>query len=205
MICMEYSKDALEVLNLMQRKDFKNISKNEVINLASKLGELNPEVARDIIAQFPEVVTLLNNTVSEYKSVLEEIIRSDDSSTDTYYEINKKGIDSVEKSRSDFKDLTIKVLDDFSKATNDPNLTINDKIEILNNETKILKLIQEHDKEAFEEQKYYENKAYEKDSEKKQFNWKILGTASVAVISLVGVGVAALSGSDFKIKLPNKN
>ena len=87
---MEYSKDALEVLNLMQRKDFKNISKNEVINLASKLGELNPEVARDIIAQFPEVVTLLNNTVSEYKSVLEEIIRSDDSSTDTYYEINKK-------------------------------------------------------------------------------------------------------------------
>ena len=125
---MEYSKDALEVLNLMQRKDFKNISKNEVINLASKLGELNPEVARDIIAQFPEVVTLLNNTVSEYKSVLEEIIRSDDSSTDTYYEINKKGIDSVEKSRSDFKDLAIKVLDDFSKATNDPNLTINDKI-----------------------------------------------------------------------------
>lgn len=28
-ICMEYSKDALEVLNLMQRKDFKNISKND--------------------------------------------------------------------------------------------------------------------------------------------------------------------------------
>ena len=27
---MEYSKDALEVLNLMQRKDFKNISKNEL-------------------------------------------------------------------------------------------------------------------------------------------------------------------------------
>ena len=76
---------------------------------------------------------MLNNTVSEYKSVLEEIIRSDDSSTDTYYEINKKGIDSVEKSRSGFKALAIKVLDDFSKATNDPNLTINDKIEILNN------------------------------------------------------------------------
>lgn len=63
MIRMEYSKDALEVLNLMQRKDFKNISKNEVINLASKLGELNPEVARDIIAQFPKVVTLLNNII----------------------------------------------------------------------------------------------------------------------------------------------
>ena len=34
-----------------------------MINLASKLGELNPEVARDIIAQFPKVVTLLNNII----------------------------------------------------------------------------------------------------------------------------------------------
>lgn len=48
-------------------------------------------------------------------------------------------------------------------------------------------------------------KLMKKTLKKKQFNWKILGTASVAVISLVGVGVAALSGSDFKIKLPNKN
>lgn len=44
-----------------------------------------------------------------------------------------------------------------------------------------------------------------KDSEKRAFNWKALGTAASAVaIALVGVGAAALGGN-FDFKLPKKS
>lgn len=66
-------------------------------------------------------------------------------------------------------------------------------------------MLKRNKEKPFEEHKYYENKASEKDSENKQFNWKMLGVASVAVASLVGVGVAALSGGEFKLKLPSKD
>lgn len=51
---MEYTPMEKSVLFLMQRADFKNISKSDVISFASKLGELRPEVAKEVLAQFPE-------------------------------------------------------------------------------------------------------------------------------------------------------
>lgn len=52
---MEYPAEAQKILDILNRTDFKNIKKSEVISLVSKLNDLNPDVAREIIAQFPEV------------------------------------------------------------------------------------------------------------------------------------------------------
>lgn len=202
---MEYPKEAQEVLKIMKRTDFKNISKNEVISLASKLGELNPEVAKDIVAQFPEAVGMMNNAFSEYKEILEDIVKSDDESTNNYYKINEKGLDGAEKARADFKELASKVLDDYSKMVHDPDIGIDERLDILKREIEILALIDKHDNEVFNEKKHYENKAFEKDTEKKQFNWKTLGVASAVIITVVGAGIAAYTGGDFKIQLPNKD
>lgn len=49
---MEYTPVEQDVLDLMKRTDFKNISKGEIISFASKLGELRPEVAKEFLAQF---------------------------------------------------------------------------------------------------------------------------------------------------------
>lgn len=150
---MEYPKEAQEVLKIMKRTDFKNISKNEVISLASKLGELNPEVAKDIVAQFPEAVGMMNNAFSEYKEILEDIVKSDDESTNNYYKINEKGLDGAEKARADFKELASKVLDDYSKMVHDPDIGIDERLDILKREIEILALIDKHDNEVFNEKK----------------------------------------------------
>ena len=53
---MEYTPMEKDVLAMMQRTDFKNLSKGDVISFASKIGELRPEVAKEVLAQFPEFV-----------------------------------------------------------------------------------------------------------------------------------------------------
>lgn len=50
---MEYTPTEKEVLFLMKRTNFKNISKGDVISFTSKIGELRTEVAKEVIAQFP--------------------------------------------------------------------------------------------------------------------------------------------------------
>ena len=49
---MEYTPMEKDVLAMMQRTDFKNmnISKGDVISFASKIGELRPEVAKEVLA-----------------------------------------------------------------------------------------------------------------------------------------------------------
>ena len=63
---MEYPAEAQKILDILNRTDFKNIKKSEVISLVSKLNDLNPDVAREIIAQFPEVAEMLKVAISEY-------------------------------------------------------------------------------------------------------------------------------------------
>lgn len=75
---MEYTNKEKQILSLMERTDFRNLSKNEVLSYASKLNELRPEVAQQVIAQFPEVAKLIQSTMTEFKDILEKIIASDD-------------------------------------------------------------------------------------------------------------------------------
>ena len=52
---MEYTNNEKHVLSLMDRTDFKNLSKIDILSYASKLNELRPEVAQQVLAQFPEL------------------------------------------------------------------------------------------------------------------------------------------------------
>ena len=64
---MEYTPMEKDVLAMMQRTDFKNISKGDVISFASKIGELRPEVAKEVLAQFPEFVGLSHHILEKSK------------------------------------------------------------------------------------------------------------------------------------------
>lgn len=59
---MEYTSSEKQILSLMERTDFRNLSKNDVLSYASKLNELRPEVAQQVIAQFPELAKLIQST-----------------------------------------------------------------------------------------------------------------------------------------------
>ena len=112
---MEYTNNEKHVLSLMDRTDFKNLSKIDILSYASKLNELRPEVAQQVLAQFPELAKLIQATMVEYQGILEKIVASDDESTKQVYAILNKEIDAASESRREFIEYADKVRADLSK------------------------------------------------------------------------------------------
>lgn len=201
---MEYTPTEKDVLAMMQRTDFKNISKGDVISFASKLAELRPEVAKEVLAQFPEFVGLMKSTLTEYRGMLDTIVSSDDASIKEYYGVVNKEMDQAADSRKQFYDFVKQVQADYSKLLDNPNLSPEMMIEILNREAELVKMANEKDTEIRQQEKEIENNANKKDSEKRGFNWKLVEGISFALITVVGVSAGVLGGK-FDLKLPPKN
>ena len=106
---MEYTPMEKDVLAMMQRTDFKNLSKGDVISFASKIGELRPEVAKEVLAQFPEFVGLMKSALTEYKGMLDTIVSSDDASIKVYKSLIKS-VDENINSNYEFLKLKKKML-----------------------------------------------------------------------------------------------
>lgn len=201
---MEYTDIEKQVLSLMERTDFKSISKSDVISYASKLNELRPEVAAQVLAQFPELANLIKSSLAEYKDILGKIVASDDESTNQVYGILNKELDSASKSRDEYIAFADKVRLDLSKCLDNPNLTPEQQKEIRDQELELLRIVDKKDTEIRGQETEITHLADKKDSEKKAFNWKVISAASFAVITVVGIGAAALGGN-LNIKLPKKS
>lgn len=201
---MEYTSNEKQILSLMERTDFRNLSKNDVLSYASKLNELRPEVAQQVIAQFPELAKLIQSTMAEYKDILEKIVASDDESTNQVYGIISKEVDNASDSRKEFIEYADKVRADLSKCLDNPNLTPEQQKDILDRQMEIFNAVDKKDTEIREHEMEMARMADKKDTEKKEFNWKVLGAASFVVLTAVGIGTAALGGK-FDFKLPKKS
>lgn len=188
----------------MERTNFRNLSKNDVLSYASKLNELRPEVAQQVVAQFPEFAKLIQSTMVEYKDILEKIVASDDESTNQVYGILNKEIDNASYSRKEFIEYADKVRADLSKCLDNPNLTPEQQKDILDRQMEIFHAVDKKDTEIREQETEVAHMADKKDTEKKEFNWKILCAASLVVLTAVGIGAAALGGK-FEFMLPKKN
>ena len=200
---MEYTPIERQTLDIMKRTDFKNLSKNDVVSIVSKLSELRPDVAKEVIAQFPEFAKLIRSSMEEYKDILGNIIDSDDESIKQVYAVIEKDMDTSADSRKQFYDFAEKVRADYSKCLDNPNLSYKETMKILEREKDILKIASDKDTEIRNHETENVKLADKKDSEKRQFNWGIIKTASAVLIVGLGVAVTALGG-DFNLKLPKK-
>lgn len=198
---MEYTPQESSVLALMNKTDFKNISKSDVLSIVSQLNELRPDVAKDIVAQFPQFAELLQSLATEYYSALKSIVASDDESLKQVYAIEEKGLNELADSKKQLFDLANKIFDDYRKCLEDPNLTHEQRMEIVDKETELFKVASEKVAECRKDEKEIIHSAEQKDSEKRQFNWGVL-KAACSVLLLVGGTAAAALG--VKIKLPKK-
>ncbi len=198
---MEYTDVEKQVLSLLERTDFKNLSKIDMISYASKLSELRPEVASQVVAQFPELAKLIQSSMVEYKDILEKIVASDDESTNQVYAILNKEIDAADESRKEYIEFADKVRSDLSKCLDNPNLTPEQQKEIIDQEMEVLRMVDKKDSEIREQETNAAQMADKKDSEKKAFNWKLVGAASFVALTAVTIGTAALGGN-INIKLP---
>jgi hypothetical protein len=200
---MQYTDIEKQTLDMLQRTDFKNISKNEVVSIFSQLSQLRPEVATEVLAQFPEFVKLVQSSMSEYKEILSNIIASDDESLKQVFSVADKDLENAAKSRQQFYDMAGKVHADLSKCLDNPNLTPEERKDILAQEMEILKAVDEKDSEIRNHESATVQMVDKKDSEKRQFNWGAIKVASTVLVIGLGIG-ASILGGNVNIKLPKK-
>ncbi len=199
---MSYTNKERQVLTLMERANFKNLSKYDIVSFASKLGELRPEVANEILAQFPEFIGLLTSTFKEYKGILDGIVKSNENSLNEYYNVANKELDNAHDSRIQFYDLLKQVQSDYSKCLENENLSENSRLEILSRQEELIKIAEKKDSEIREQEIKIEENVNKKDSENKEYNWKLVGAASMVLVAVVGI-TSGLLGGKFDLKLPN--
>ncbi len=200
---MEYTQIEQQALDMMKRTDFKNLSKNDTISIVSKLSELRPDVAKDVIAQFPEFARLIQSSLEDYKGILGDVIASDGESLKQFYAVADKDMDISAESRKQFYNFAERVHADLSKCLSDPDLTDKERKGILAQEIEILKAVSDKDTEIRSHETETIERVDKKDSEKRKLNWGLITAASTALI--VGLGIAASAlGGDFNMKLPKK-
>ena len=201
---MEYNALEKQTLDILGRTDFKAIKKDETVSITSMLSNMRPGVAKEAIKQFPELANLLKSSLSECKEMLSKIVESDDDSVQHVYGSADKAMDDATLGRTEFMAFAEKVRDDYSKCLDNENLTLEEKSEILKGEMEILKMMDSKEKEVRAQQERILSTVDNKDSEKRQFNWKLVGAASMALVTVIGVGAAALGGK-VDLKLPKKS
>lgn len=135
--------------------------------------------------------------------MLSNIIASDDESLKQVFSVADKDLDNAAKSRQQFYDMAGKVHADLSKCLDNPNLTLEERKDILAQEMEILKAVDEKDSEIRNRESATVQMVDKKDSEKRQFNWGTIKVASTVLVIGLGIG-ASILGGNVNIKLPKK-
>lgn len=89
--------DESYVLGLLQKDNFRGISKDNVMTLVSILDKVDPEVAKALIAQMPETVRGMTEIEKFYVDLLTKGIASCESSARSCFETEDKIIDVLAK------------------------------------------------------------------------------------------------------------
>lgn len=61
-----------KVLKKLDIADFRHLTKDKVIKMASMLDKMDPEVAKKALEQFPEFVNTTKEMLTEYKESLDK-------------------------------------------------------------------------------------------------------------------------------------
>ena len=100
--------DEQEVLGIMKKDNFRGISKDDVMHLASVLDSVEPEVAGELIKQMPEVIGNVAESEKAYFEVMSQGIKSVECGTAACFEsedaIIKACIQNAEKADISFEE-----------------------------------------------------------------------------------------------------
>lgn len=67
--------DEKQVLKKLDIPDFRHLSKDKAMQLASMISEMDPEVAKKALEQFPDFARSCTDALGEYKGVIEEAFK----------------------------------------------------------------------------------------------------------------------------------
>lgn len=75
-----------KVLKKLQIEDFRHLTKDKVISMATMLDKMDPEVAKKALEQFPNFSSTMKEILSEYKQSLDKALESNNESVKSYYD-----------------------------------------------------------------------------------------------------------------------
>lgn len=86
-----------KVLEKLGIEDFRHLSKDKVIMMASMLDRMEPEVAKKAIEQFPQFSDTMKELLLDYKNVLDKELNENTESVNSFYESCNATISSLQK------------------------------------------------------------------------------------------------------------
>ncbi len=84
-----------EVLQQLDIPDFRHITKDKVMTFASMLQNMEPEVAKKALEQFPEFAKMTLEVLKDYKGLMEKTLDENSASSKQCYDIYKEVVDSL--------------------------------------------------------------------------------------------------------------
>jgi glycyl-tRNA synthetase alpha subunit len=76
-----------EVLQQLNIPDFRHITKDKVMTFASMLQNMEPEVAKKVLEQFPEFAKMTLEVLKDYKEVMEKTLDNNSESSKQCFDI----------------------------------------------------------------------------------------------------------------------
>lgn len=126
---MSKTLNELKVLKKLNITDFKHLTKDKVIKMASMLDKMDPEVAKKALEQFPQFSTTAKDILNDYKDTLD------------------KGLETNKESVQTFYDMCNSIIQSLQKQLEVENLLLEEKIYIMDKMSEILKMVSEKDSE----------------------------------------------------------
>ena len=75
-----------KVLKKLNIEDFRHLTKDKVVSMATMLDKMDPEVAKKAIEQFPDFSNTVKEIFAEYKTILDKAIESNDKSEASFFD-----------------------------------------------------------------------------------------------------------------------
>lgn len=82
---MGYTEKEQYVLDVFKKQDFRHVSKNDIVGYVSMLQEVRPEVASEIVKQYPQIVTQISCMLKENQKSIDKVIDNNNKSLDNFY------------------------------------------------------------------------------------------------------------------------
>jgi hypothetical protein len=118
-----------KVLKKLDIEDFRHLTKDKVITMASMLDRMEPEVAKKALEQFPEFAKTAKEMLGDYKDTLD------------------KGLESNKESVKSYYDSCNTIILSLQKQLDNPNLSFDERKYIIDKMLEISKMMGEKDTE----------------------------------------------------------
>ena len=69
-----------DVKRLLGIKDFRHLSKKQVVSFVSAIPQMDPQVAKEVIDQFPQMANMAVDLAKEYREALDSAVKTNDAS-----------------------------------------------------------------------------------------------------------------------------